>query len=244
MNRLAILVVVTAMPVAAGRIDVSNESLARVHQGACIIVDFSVWNYAASNPGFSRFPTGINFSFLTQQPAAEAAAIPDSSGSYYRNYLFGAQLESLDGSVAVPLTDPVSQWLSLSPGTLALAPGVFSSGSSAEIGVGVLSGWAYFSPQIAAALFGDSLEARIVLRNFGPEVWIGAGQGYTVRNSVSEPGLTGDGPRSVGGLTRTVTVANPEPGTWMLAACAFAVLLFSYLKSSAARVYKHGRSRV
>lgn len=244
MNRLAILAVVSALPLAAGRIDVSNESRARVHPGAAIIVDFAVWNYAVSNPGSSPYPTGINFSLLTQQPAVEAAAIPDSSGSYYRDYLFGAQLQSLDGSISVPLTDPVAPLLGLSPGTLALAPGVFSSGSSAETGVGVLSGWAHLNPQTAAALFGESLEARIVLRNFGPEVWIGAGQGYTVRNSVSEPGLTGDGPRSVGGLTGTVTVANPEPGTWMLAGAALAGLLFSNLKSSAARACKRGRSRV
>ncbi|HEX8985238.1 MAG TPA: hypothetical protein VF767_07400 [Bryobacteraceae bacterium] len=244
MNRLAILAVVSVLPLAAGRIDVSNESLARVHQGAAIIADFAVWNYGMSNPGSSPYPAGINFSLLTQQPAIEAAALPESSGSYYRNYLFGAQLESLDGSVSAPLTSPVAELLGLRPGTLVLAPGVFSNGSSAESGVGVLSGWAYLSPQTAAALFGESLAARIVLRNLGPEVWIGAGQGYTVRNSVSEPGLTGEGPRSVGGLTRTVTVANPEPGTWMLAVGALAALLFSNLRSSAARVCKRGRSRV
>jgi hypothetical protein len=244
MKRVAILAVLSVLPLAAGRVDVTNDEVAWVHSGADILIDFAVWNYGMNNPGVSPYPTGINFSLVTGQPGVEATTITGSSATYYADYAFSARLQSLDGSASVPLTDPLAGLLGLESGKLVLAPGTFASGSSGETGVGVLSGGVNLDLATATALFGSDLAARIVLHNLGPGVFIGIGDGYTVRNSVSEPGLTGEGSCSVSGITGTVTVVGPEPGTWMMAAGALVALGFSSLRSSAARASKRGRSRV
>lgn len=244
MKQLAILAVLSVLPLAAGRVDVTSEEVAWVHSGADILIDFAVWNYGLNNPGVSPYPTGINFMLVTRQPDVEAARVSDSSATYYEDYAFSASLQSLDGSMSAPLTDPIALLLGLGSGTLVLAPGTFASGSSGEAGVGVLSGSVNLDPATAAALFGSELGARIVLHNLGEGLFIGVGEGYTVRNSASLPGLTGEGPGSVSGITGTVTVVGPEPGTWVMAAGAMAALGFSSLRSSAARARKRGRSRV
>ncbi|HVX67317.1 MAG TPA: hypothetical protein VHA11_11975 [Bryobacteraceae bacterium] len=244
MKRLAILAFLSVLPLAAGRVDVTSEPVAWVHSGASILIDVAVWNYGVSNPGVSPYPTGINFALLTQPPEAGPSRVADSSATYYEDYLFSGSIESLDGKVSVPLTDAVAQLLGLGTGTMVLSPGTFSSGSAGETGVGVISGSVNLDPATAAALFGSELGARIVLHNLGQGVYIGIGDGYTVRNAASLPGLTGEGPGSVSGITGTVTVANPEPGTWIMGAGALLALAFSSLRSSAARARKRGRSRV
>ncbi len=243
MKRAAILALIAALPLTAGTIDASDLTYTPLHHGAKVIVDFAVWNYGISNRGYLPYPTGIQLNLVTAEPGAAPTAAPESSGEYYEDYVFSAYLESLDGSISVPLADPIAALLGLGTGRLLLTPGTFASGSSDPIGIGVLYGSVNLSQDAAAALFGPDLAARFVLRNLGPDLVLGIGPGYTIRNSVSEPGLIGAGPASVGGLTSRVTVANPEPGTWLLAACAVTLLAVSSLRSRGARGCKRGRSR-
>ncbi len=235
MKRLATFVLLSALPLAAGSVDVTDQSFARVHPGAGVTIDFGIWNYGLDNPGSSPYPASFDFSVITQDPDATTANAPGSAAAYYPGYLFQGWVESLDGSVSVPLYDPLAEQLGFNPGALLLAPGVFDSGSTPQLSVGVLSAMVNLSPEMAQALFGSSFTARMVLQNLGPAIVLGIGPGYTVRNAISEPDVTGAGPDTVAGITGTVTVDNPEPATWTLAAGAAALFLVTSLRSRAAR---------
>ncbi|MGE5648166.1 MAG: hypothetical protein ACM336_20505 [Acidobacteriota bacterium] len=209
MKRLG-LVLACALPLVAGRIDVTTQTFAQVHSGANLIVDFSVWNYGANNAGFSPYPTSLSVNIVTE-------ALGEGE------YRLAGRIESLDGSVYVPLT------------SLTLLPGVFNSAGAPQIAVGVIHG----SARLDEALFGPGMSARLVIENLGPQFVVGIGPGYTVRNAVSITDVTGEGPRIVGGITNTVTVANPEPATWALGAGAVVVLFaLRRLRSPGARARK------
>ena len=235
MKRFAAFVLLSALPLSAGSVDVTGQSLAAVHQGAGVAIDFGVWNYGIDNKGSSPYPTSFGFSIITQDPAATTAYVPGSDAAYYQGYLFQGWVESLDGSVSVPLYDPLAAGLGSEPGELLLAPGVFDSGSASDLSVGVLSAVVNLSPAMAEALFGPSFMARIVLQNLGPAFVLGIGPDYTVSNAVSVPDVTGAGPYTVAGITGTVMVDNPEPATWTLAAGAAFLALANGLRSRAAR---------
>jgi hypothetical protein len=239
MNRLAMCLLMAPLPLAAGRINVSDYTFAQVHQGATIFVDFGVRNYAVNNAGYSPYPTGFGLKIITRVPEDETAGIPDSSAGYFAGYAFQGWIESLDGEVSTPLYDPRAAGLGFEEGTLLLTPGILNSTGP----VGVVSGSASLTSQIAEELFGSRFTARIVLENLGPDVTLGIGPGYLVRNAVSVPGVTGLGPARVAAVVQTVTVANPEPATWALAAGAAALLLIKTLKSRGVRGCTHRRSR-
>jgi len=210
-----------AAPLAAGRIDVSDYAFAEVHQGATIIADFGISNYGVNNPGYSAYPTGFCLRLITQEPGEEAEAIPGSTAEYFDDYAFRGWVESLDGEVSAPLYDPRAASLGFEEGTLLLTPGILN-GTRA---VGVVAGSASLTSQISEELFGPQFSARIFLKNLGPSVTLGMGGENVVRNAVLVTGVAGAGPRRVAGVVRTVTVANPEPATWALAAGAAALLL-------------------
>jgi hypothetical protein len=235
MKRLATFVLLSALPLAAGSVDVTDQSLAPVHQGAGVSIDFGVWNYGLDNPGSSPYPESFGFSVIIQDPEAATANAPGSTAAYYPGYLFQGWVESLDGSVSVPLYDPLAAQLGSNPGALLVEPGAFDSGGAPQLSIGVLFAMVNLSPEMAQALFGSSFMARIVLRDLGPAIVLGIGPGYTVGDAVSEPDVTGTGPYTVAGITGTVMVDNPEPATWTLAAGAAALFLATGLRSPAAR---------
>jgi hypothetical protein len=237
MKRIATFVLFTVLPLAAGSIDVSEQSFARVPTGADVTVEFGVSNYGFQNPGFSPYPDSFGFSVLTENPADATALVPGSSTNHYPRYLLQGWAESLDGSVSVPLFDPLAAALGYGSGTLVLAPGLYETGAS-DLPVGVLSAMVSLTPDTAAALFGDAFTARIVLVNLGIGVTLGIDPDYTVRQAVSETELAGAGPSDVAGVTRSVTVENPEPAAWTLVGAAAAVFLTGRLRSCAARSSK------
>jgi hypothetical protein len=240
MRRVALITALFVLPLAARTVDVSSEETAWVHTGAKISIEFSIWNYGVNNPGSSPYPTDLSLMLLTQQPAETNSSIPWTSATYYEDYLFSAALESLDGSVSVPLNDELMAYLGLEAGKLVLGPGTTSMASSSGGEVGVLFGNMHLTQDVSAALFGSDLAARIVLRNLGQGVWIGVGNGYNVRNSTMVVGVAGEGPNSVGGITRSVIVSNPEPSTWLLAAGALLLLIRGQFRPC--RLRRHPRA--
>jgi hypothetical protein len=227
MNRLAMCIFMAAAPLAAGRIDVSDYTFAEVRHGDTMIADFGIWNYGVNNPGYSAYPTGFCLRIITQAPGEETAALPGSTAEYFAGYAFRGWAESLDGEVSTPLYDPRAASLGFETGTLLLTPGILNGTRAA----GVVSGSASMTSRIAEELFGSRFSARIFLENLGPDVTLGIGRGNVVRNAVLVPGVAVLGPRRVAGVVQTVTVANPEPATWALAAGAAVLLLIAPLRS-------------
>jgi hypothetical protein len=228
MSRLTIFAMLTALPLAAATIDVSNQETAWVHTGAHVTVTFSVRSYAihaARTSDSSAYPTGLDFVLITQVPdGAGTSLIPDTSVSRYAGCVFIAYLESLDGSISIPLRDTLAERVGLETGSLVLTPGTVSGGSVSELAVGTLYGSATLTEEQSAALFADTLTARIVAYNLGSGVWIGAGHGLSMRYSAGVAGVTGGGSWNVGGVTQSVVVSNPEPGTWLLGASALLLI--------------------
>lgn len=229
--RLLPLLVAASFPLAADRIDVSSQTSAWVHPGAEVEIHFGVWTYGWNNPGFSPYPTQLGLQIIGQLPSLPPALIPDSTAAYFPGLLFTGWLESLDGTVSVPLYDPNADRLGLPVGTLLVSPGTFSAGGDSPLDVAVLAAFVSMSQLTSESLFGPNIgsrtnAARIRLDNIGDGFTLGIGSGYTVRNSVSEPGIAGLGPAQTAGTTGQVEVVNPEPSTWLTLACALVLLGF------------------
>lgn len=228
--RLLPLLLAVSYPLAAGRIDVGDQTFAWVQPGARVEIQFGVWSYGWNNPGYSPYPTQLGLEIIGQLPSSPAALVPDSTAAYFPGFLFTGWLESLDGTVAVPLYDPNADRLGLPIGTLLLAPGTFAAGGS-PLDVAVLAAFVAMPQSTSESLFGPNIgsrtnAARIRLDNIGDGFTLGIGPGYTVRNSVSEPGVAGLGPVQTAGATGQVVVSNPEPSTWLTLAGAIALLGF------------------
>lgn len=224
MNRLATIALISVLPLTGTVIDVTNATFARVHPGADLNVEFAVWNYGWHNPS-DPYPTSLSLDIIGVAPGIAPATVPGTSAQYYPGYVFQGYLESLDRSISVPLDDPLGELAGLPEGMLVVAPGEYQTGSGEALAVGVLHASVYLSPEMSQTLFGPNSAGRFVLQNLGPAYVVGIGEGYAVRNAISEPDVAGSGPWRVSGITGTVTVSNPEPGTWAMAAGAAALLL-------------------
>lgn len=247
MFRFTLLALLVPPAVNAGTIDVTNDVFALLHTGDSIVIEAGVGNYGLHNPGVSPYPTGLGFSLIATKAVAPRLAMFASSSDYYPGYLFQGYLRSLDGSVTAPLNDPVAEMLGLSSGQLVLAPGEYSGAAHSGRQVGVIYGSANLTLETAQALFGSSFLAEIVIRNLGPDVLLGLGDGYTIRNSAAVPDVSGFGQSRVGGIPLRATIETPELGTWILAATAAAALWLLRRAIPTARVAPErtpGRSRV
>ena len=224
MFRFTLLVLLVEPAMSAATIDVTNDVFALLHTDDSIVIEAGVWNYGLHNPGVSPYPTGLGFSLIATRTVVPRAALFASSADYYPGYVFQGYLRSLDGSVTALFNDPVADMLGLSPGQLVLAPGLYSGAARPEQQVGVIYGSANLTLETAEALFGSSFLAEIVIRNLGPDVLVGLGDGYTIRSSVAVPDVNGFGDSRVGGIPLRATIETPELGTWILAATAAAAL--------------------
>jgi hypothetical protein len=225
-----VLLLALATPALASVVDVTTEELARVHCGALIDAYFGVWNYGQNNPDVSPYPTTVGVQILGQVSSwfPEAVAVPDTTASYFPGLVFEGWLESLDGTITVPLFDPNASRLGLPVGTVVATPGTYQAGGQ-SVDVAVLAATAYMSEEMSELLFGSNVgnydnAARIHLRNVGLAFIAGIGPGYTVQQSVLEPGVSGAGGTQTAGLTGHVLVSNPEPATWLLVVGALAVV--------------------
>jgi hypothetical protein len=220
-----VLVFAASSPLMADRIDVTGETTAWVHPGALIEIQFGVWNYGWNNPGYSPFPTGIGVQVIGM----------GGSGSQFQGWL-----ESMDGSVSIPFSDPQAASLGLSPGLLLVRPGIFASGGHQPRVVAVIAGQVHLTLEIAELLFGANIgnynnAARIRLENVGQDFTLGIGYGYTTRNAVTSLGLGGDGPVRTSGIPGRILVSNPEPSTWLTLGGATIILGLALRRRSAIR---------
>ncbi len=226
---LLLLLGTAVLHLPAGTIDVTDRESVHVRLGASLLIDFGVWNYGANNPAVSPYPTALQFMVIAGQPGIPPSAIEGSSAQYYDGWLFHAVLESLDGSVSVPFYDPNAALLGLPEGTVLATPGTWSAGGEPARDVAVLYAFLSMPLAVSEALFGSNVgnyddAARIRLRNLGAALDVTLGPGYTVRNAVSEPGVSGLGNAQTAGLTGPVMYSNPEPATWLLLGAGLALI--------------------
>jgi hypothetical protein len=223
--RLLPLLLAASLPVAAGRINVTADTTAFVHSGAEVEVHFGTGSYH-SNPSLVSVEISAQL-----EPWFVAAALPSGTGEYYDGLLFEGWLVSRDGSISVPLFQDAAFQLGLPLGSLLLTPGTYVSGSGSEIDVAVMSATVQLDGATSAALFAGALgsyndAAMFRFRSIGDPLTIGLGEGYIVRNAITEQ--VGDGSRWNSGVTGAVMVENPEPGTWALFAGALLLLGAGY----------------
>ena len=210
---LVVLLAAASIPLMANRVDVTNNTSVWVHTGAYLEFQFGIWNYGKDNPGYSPYPEQIGL----QVAGLDVSKYLDPALGYYPELAVEGWIYSLDGTVDIPL------------GTLFVTPGTFETGSGDSIGVGVVSTTLYLTDAQSQRLFGNNIgnyssAATVRLRNVGEGFTLGVSPDYTVHNWISEPGVSGDGPVQTGGITGKVTLANPEPGTFLLLGGALILL--------------------
>ena len=227
--RLSLPSLWVALSVGATPCAVGGRSSVTVPQGADLLVDFSVWTYGYHNPGYSAYPTEIGIQIVAP-PLPARAGLRASTLQYAPQYLFQGWLESLDGLVSTPLVDYSARRLGLPDGSALVVPGTLFRADGTATDIAVLNALALVSQFESQAVFGDHVgdrgeSARIRLRNLGDDFEIGMGEGYTVRQSVSLPGVAGDGPTRTSGYVSEVYVEIPEPSSALLVLGAILIFL-------------------
>ena len=222
-------------PSHAAAVDLTAVPFATLGPGQTMTFEFGVWNYGLNNPGYSPYPTSIGFQALGLYPEGAATAqLPGTSQVYLTGYVFEGFLESLDGSVSVPLVDSLAARLGFEPGFLIAVPSTICNNAGCPQETMSVLGTASFSLETSTALFGPNLNnyqdaAVIVLRNLGQPFVLGLGDPYTVGQSFIISGVSGAGPVQTAGIRGTVTISNPEPSTFLLCGGALAaVVLLRY----------------
>jgi len=235
MKPLAILALlwVSLAPLTAGNIDVSADSQVTLQNSESLTVSLGVWNYAsaAASAGLaSIYPAGISFTLGGLPDGSPSDAIPGTSATYTPGMLFSATLESLDGSISIPLIDSNAALLGLPGGDLVLTTGSRSGGSYTGP-ISLLSGTVTLSSAESAELFSaatlqpwsEAFEIRLV--NAGDEFTFGY-PGSTLAGDVSASLSSAGGTLSVGAIPLQVELRDcPEPGTICLLLIGLAALI-------------------
>lgn len=183
-RRLGLAVILSALPLAAGTINVSTYASALIETGDALSFTVASWNFGinALEFGLPVYPTEAEFTFVS--------AVQNSPGQ------FEAVLESGDGSVSVAFAP------------LSFIPGTFQ-GSHYSGAVSVLEGSVEISETLSEQLFGSSA-AVLMLLNDGPAVTVGLSP-YTVQQDMYVS--LGGGGLSVGALQGRVFLVDPPSGT-------------------------------
>ena len=199
---LAILLSIA--PATASPIDVTNSSLVTLQTNESLLF------YISSD---HSYPAELQILLGGTPLGGPVASISGTSGVYVAGILFSGTLESQDGSVSIPLTDPDATRLNLPTGDMLLTPGSRSGGSYSG-SIDLLSAAVTLSPQEAAALFASG-EAVIDIRNTGAAITFGY-SGAPIGSDFSASLVGPAGAQSVGARVMQVECARanaPEPGT-------------------------------
>jgi hypothetical protein len=231
LSAFPLLTLLCITPSLAAVLDVTGVPFATLEPGQTMAFEFGVWNYGLNNPEYSPYPTSIGFQALGLHPeGATTAPLPGTTQVYLTGYLFEGFLESLDGSVSVPLMDSLAARLGYGPGYLLAAPSTVCNSAGCPLETMSVLGTASFSLETSAALFGPNLNnyqnaAMIVLRNLGQPFVLGLGEPYTAGQSFIISGVSGAGPVQTAGIRGSVTtISNPEPSTFLLCGGALAAV--------------------
>lgn len=196
--------------------------------GSDLFVSFSIWNYAANNQGSTPYPTSVGLQLLGAEPSISTLnAVPNSTNSYFGGYLLQGWLENTEGTVSAPFTSPDATRLGLAPGSLLLSPGIFGGNNTP---IAVIEADSALTLNLSEQIFGLDVSSRgssavIHLRNLGSDLQVGLDGGYSLLSAISEPSITGYGPVTTSGLTRSMQVtAVPEPGSLALFSAVGVVL--------------------
>jgi hypothetical protein len=179
--RVALLIGLAALPLAAGNIDVSGQTTVFLNTGEVLYFAVPDWNFVADANilGVSQYPSAVAFQFLT----APIGGATD----------FTVSLESSDGSASVAF-----------PGSLSFTPGTFA-GSLYSGPVSELSGTLNLPASVSAQIFGGS-SALLAVYNAGAPVTLGLPP-YTSQQDL-QVSLEGSG-LSVGAPQGSVTLDPP-----------------------------------
>lgn len=208
-------------PLHAGNIDVTADSQVTLQNSDSLTFGLGVWNYAsaASDAGLaSPYPAEISFTLGAMPEGLPTSAIPGTSATYTPGMLFRATLESLDGSISMPLFDSNAALLGLPDGDLVVTTG-FRSGGSYTGPISVLNATVALSSAEAAELFSaaalqpwsEAFDIRLV--NVGDDITFGY-SGAAITSAVTASLSSAGGTLSVGAMPLQVELQDcPEPGT-------------------------------
>ena len=186
----------------AATFDVTNSYEVTVTSGANLIF------YISSD---NMYPGEVEMMLGAIPLGGPVASIPGTSDVYMPGFLFTGTIESVNGAMSIPLTDPDASWLGLPAGDMLLTPG-WRSGGSYSGSVDLFSADVSLSPAEAAAVFSGG-EFVIDLHNLGGPITL-AYPGTRIANDFSASLTSADGSRSWGVRALSVGSSNaPEPGT-------------------------------
>lgn len=203
---LAALLLTSIAQAPASTINVTNDSQVTLGTNDSLLFDISL------DTG-STYPGEIQVILGGVPLSGPVASIPGTSGVYMPGILFTGTLESQDGSISIPLTDPDAARLGLPAGDMLLTPGSRTGGSYSGP-IDLLSAEVTISSRQAAELFGSG-EAVIDIHDIGAAITFGY-PGSSIGSDFSASLISPDGSESVG--ARVVNVEcernnTPEPGT-------------------------------
>jgi hypothetical protein len=223
---------VSILPLSGDSIDVSSDSLVTLQNNNSLIFDLGMWNYAeqASNDGLaSPYPAEISVMLAGLPVDAATSPISGTSAVYTPGILFSGDLESVDGSVVIPLVDCNAALLGLPTGDMVLTNG-YTSGSSYSGPISLLTASVVLSSAEAADLFAagslDPWSESFVLRlnNIGGNITFGY-PGASIEDASSASLSSADGTLSVGAVPLQADLrATPEPGSVGLLLIGLAVI--------------------
>jgi len=188
-------------PAMASTLDVTTDSMVTLGTGDSLIFTLSA----------SQYPGEIEMLLGGMPIGGPVQSIPGTSGVYMPGILLTGTLESLNGSVSIPFTDPNAVRLDLPTGDMLLTPGSQSGGSYSGP-IDLISGEVAVSSQEAAQLFASD-EFVIDVQNEGSPITFGYA-GSTIAGDFTASLISPDGSQSMGARVMDVEcVRAPEPGT-------------------------------
>jgi hypothetical protein len=213
-KRFAIFSLFFALPLMAGAIDVFPDSLVTMNAGDILVVQAGSSNYTfnATRYGISSpYPGQVWLMFGGLPASGPLAPVPGTSMVYTTGILFSGALESMDGSIVIPVVDPSAQRLGLPAGDMLLEPS-YRSGGSYTGPTSVLTASVAISSPEAAALFGSG-EFLLRIRDLSGTMTFGFA-GSPIAGAVSISMISADGSFSVGAVPQSANLQPaPEPGT-------------------------------
>jgi hypothetical protein len=212
-NRFSLLaaLLVSIAPAMAAIINVTADSQVTLGTNDSLIFTLST-DYANCSRGY-QYPSEIEMLLGSLPLGGPVAPIPGTSSVYMPGILFTGAIESENGGISIPLTDPDAARVGLPTGDILLTPGSRSGGSYSGA-IDLLSADAALSSAESAALFASG-DFTIDLHNIGAPIAFGF-PGTLIGADFTASLIGANGSQSVGADVIQVECVHtnaPEPGT-------------------------------